>query len=107
MFCLEIDDLVAVPVSGFFNDAKGSKKFAFTLTCKRMDNDSLSELMAEETKITDFIVQVTTGWNDVRDKAGAPVPFEESALRQLLALPNLPALCFTAYADARGAKEKN
>jgi hypothetical protein len=109
-FKIVVSDTVGVKVKGTMVDAAGiSQPFDFTLFCKRLDADTISNKLKNESEssIADFMTEVTTGWQDVRGEDNATVGFNTNALRQLLNIPGIPALAFRAYLADVGAKEKN
>jgi hypothetical protein len=105
-----ISDTVGFKVKGTINDAAGvPQAFDFNLTTTRLDADQIQAKLKtdSEASITDFLVDVTSGWSGVRDEDGDAVPFTEGALRQLCKIPGIAGLAFKTYLVEVGAKEKN
>jgi len=108
-FKLIVSNTVLVPVKGVINDAAGkSSPFSFSLTCQRLNADELKEaLSSSDTLVGDVVARVAQDWSGVLDEEGQPVAYSDLALKQLLNIPGVAALCFGAYIQAVGAKEKN
>jgi hypothetical protein len=109
-FKIVVSDTVGVKVKGTMVDAAGiSQPFDFTLFCNRLDADTINAKLKNESEssITDFMAEVTTGWQDVRGDGNAAIDFNPTALRQMFNIPGIPALAFRAYMSDVGAKEKN
>jgi len=105
-----ISDTVGIKVKGTINDASGvAQPFDFALTCTRLDAEQIqAKLKSEsESSITDFLLDVITGWSGVRDADDKPLPYTEDALRQLCKIPGVSSLAFKTYLVEVGAKEKN
>ena len=109
-FKIVVSDTVGVKVKGSMVDAAGiTQPFDFTLFCNRLDSDTINNKLKNESdsSITDFMAEVTTGWQDVRGDDNAIIAFNSQALRQMFNIPGIPMLAFRAYLGDVGAKEKN
>ena len=70
--------------------------------------EEVRTLAQDATKtVADVMVDKITGWADVADENGQPVPYSAEALRQLLDHLGLAPLVLQAYIEASGAKAKN
>ncbi len=110
---ITISDTVGFKVKGAINDAAGvPQAFDFRLTAHRLDADEIqSKLKTDsEASITDFLVDVVTGWGGVlggEDDEMHQLPYTEANLRALCKIPGLAGLSFRTYLAEVGAKEKN
>ena len=105
-----VDNIVGITVKGVITDALGEgQPFDFFLTCKRLDADELKARLTgrTESSITDFMIEVTSGWSGVKGEEDKTLAFSIDGLRKLLKLPGLAVVSFNAYMADVGAKEKN
>jgi hypothetical protein len=105
-----VEDTVGFKVKGTINSAAGTPQaFDFGLTCHRLDADQIKDKLTSESdaSITDFLLDVITGWSAVRDADNKDLPFTEATLRQLVKIPGVGNLMFRTYLTEVGAKEKN
>ena len=105
-----ISDTVGFKVKGSINNAAGTPQpFDFNLTCTRLDADEIQEKLKadSEASLTDFLVDIATGWSGVRGADDKPMDYTEQALRQLCKIPGVAGLAFRTYLNEVGAKEKN
>jgi hypothetical protein len=80
--------------------------FSFVLLCTRLTQSEIDDAMKnKEESVTTFVQRVTTGWEDVLDEAGAPIPFDEENLAAVLA--GMPVVCYQLYLKEVGAVVKN
>lgn len=110
MFVLKIADKVRFTVEGKLADAQTGRAvpFAFKLDGARLGAEEVRTLAQDATKtVADVLVDKITGWADVADEHGQPVPYSAEALRQLLDHLGLAPLVLQAYIEASGAKAKN
>ncbi|WP_119157432.1 hypothetical protein [Caldimonas tepidiphila] len=108
-FKLVVSNTVAVPVKGVISDEAGkSVPFNFSLTCERLTAAELKSVIdSKETLVGEVVQRVAQGWSGVLDAEGQPLPYSDAGLAQLLDIPGIASLCFGAYIQAVGAKEKN
>lgn len=110
-FKLAIGDSVEVPVSFSVKDAGQAKNFKFTLFCKRLPADEVSNvLQSKDTLIKEFLTEVVNGWEGqklVLNDDGAPAAFSEEAFGLMLSVAGLPVVALNAYLKECGAKSKN
>lgn len=108
-FRLVARDSVRVPIKGELQgDDGGKERFSFTLMCKRMGAERLAESLKDrERKASDFLDEVTFGWDGVVDADGNPRAFSKAALSELLDTPGVALLAFNSYLTESAAKEKN
>lgn len=105
-----VSDTVGIKVKGTINDAAGvPQPFDFGLTCTRLDSDQIQAKLKEESdaSLTDFLVDVVSGWSAVRDADDKPLPYSPDHLRQLCKITGVASLAFRTYLAEVGAKEKN
>lgn len=107
---ITVSDMVGIKVKGSINDAAGNPQaFDFGLTCHRLKADAIQAKLRGESdaSLTDFLVDVTTTWSNVRDDDNNAVPYSEDAMRTLCNIPGVAAVAFRTYLAEVGAKEKN
>lgn len=105
-----ISDTVGIKVKGTINDAAGKPQpFDFCLVCTRLDLQQIDDKLKSDTEATliDFLADVVEDWSGVRDADDKPIPYTESAFRQLCKIPGVYGLAFKTYMTEVGAKEKN
>lgn len=110
MFVLKIDDKVRFTVQGTLADAQTGRAvpFAFKLDGARLRAEEVRTLAQDANKtVADVLADKITGWADVADETGQPVPYSADALRQMLDTLGLAPLVLQAYIEASGAKAKN
>jgi len=108
MIKLRVSDTVKVHIKGVLNDEAGRpQQVSFALVCRRLLTDELQAQMADDRKVPEFIEDVTTDWSDVLDDDGRARAFSRDDLRQLLKIPGVAGLAFSAYLRDVGAREKN
>jgi len=101
-----VSDIVGFKVKVSINDAAGNAQaFTFGLKCKRLTSEELQELNG--IVYADFMAGVILDWSDVQDAQDKPLPYSESAWRELCKIPGLGAVAFRTYLGEVGAKEKN
>jgi hypothetical protein len=102
---------VGIKVVGTYNDDKGIKQpFDFTLTCLRMsDEDYNSKVQSSpsDATVTDFMIDVTEDWDNVRGEDNAKLPYSGDNLRELFKIPGIGRLAFDTYRAEAGVKAKN
>ncbi len=105
-----ISDTVKFKVKGTINDAGGiAQPFDFSLTCTRMDSDTLDARVkanSDETFV-EFLADVVEDWAGVKDAEGKNVPYSEDALKQLCKIAGVARVAWVAYLTEVGAKAKN
>lgn len=105
-----ISDTVGFKVKGAINNAAGTPQpFDFNLTAMRLDADEIQDKLKSdgESSITDFLVDVVSGWSGVKDADDKQLPYSEASLRALCKIPGIAGLAFRTYLAEVGAKEKN
>jgi hypothetical protein len=109
-FKLVARNTVLVPVKGTLPDEQGKPEpFKFTLVCKRLGQDELTNEMRSDNERTlkEFMSPLIEGWRDVLDEEGAPIPFGQQAIDSLLDIAGMARVVFDAYAQEQAAKAKN
>jgi len=107
---ITVDDMVGFKVKGTINDAAGvAQPFDFGLTCKRLSADQITAKLRgdSDASITDFMVDVVTGWSGVKGDDDKPVSYTPEQLRALFQIPGVGGVAFRTYLLEVGAKEKN
>lgn len=105
-----VSNIVGFKVKGTINDAAGiAQPFDFSLTCKRLNAEQIQAKLKSDTdtSITDFMVDVVSGWSGVKDEDDKQLPYSEEALRQLFEIAGVAGVSFRTYMSEVGAKEKN
>ena len=89
-------------------------KHTFDIEFRRLSTEEwqgLVEKMGEgKIDFSDIAMRVVAGWGPgVESEPGVPVPFSDSALRELLNILQVPGAIFSAYAKTLNgaAREKN
>lgn len=109
---LAIANEFGLKVEGKTRDESGAEKtFSFVLTCERLNGDQIQQSIKNNTEtVQQFFERVAKGWKDQRlvlDEEGKPAEFCADALRVLLSINAMPALCWQAYLTQVGATAKN
>lgn len=109
MFKLIERNTVSVPVKGVITDDSGKpERFEFSLLCRRLGADALSERLKEpDRSVKAFMQEVAEGWRGVADAEGQPLAFNEANLEALLETPGMAHLAFQSYLQEQAAKAKN
>lgn len=97
------------PVS-YAMPSNGGKKdvIKFELQFKMLPQSAIKEAFQKDDQDAEFIKRVVVGWKDVKDEAGNPVEFSESALDELLDFPTMAKEIFLVYLESlSGTKRKN
>ncbi len=104
-----IEDKVTFKVTGSINTAAGiAKPFDFKLTCLRLDTEEIEQRIKDtDTSVIDFMVDVVEDWHGVRGPSDSPVPYTETAYRQLCKIPGVARVAYITYLTEVGAKAKN
>lgn len=108
MFKLNISDTFTWPVEVLIPvDGGKFDKQTFDAVFKRRTKDELAELQGRDGMTDDlFVREVLTGWAGITD-GGEDVPFSDTALAQVLAVPGVSGAIVTAYYSAvAGLKKK-
>lgn len=83
-------------------------EFDFHLVCKRLTQSEIDAVMDDKKAlIKDFCHANTESWEGVIGELGAPVPFSQDALDQVLDEPGMRSVCFAAYMRDVSAVAKN
>lgn len=111
-YIVVVSEVVQVPVEGKIADESGATKpFKFTLTCRRKPSSWFKERMDGSGSAQDAMAEVTTGWNGQRlvmeEDGVTPAEYCPEALAELLDIPSMAMLCYTAFGKASGAQAKN
>lgn len=112
---ITVSDTVRFKVAGTINDDKGTAQpFDFTLDMQRLSttdqvNEYLAEMNSDEgvQPITNALAKRARGWAGPMTESNEPVPFSDTAFRNLMAVPGLAFLVHSRYLRESGAKEKN
>lgn len=108
---LVVDDIVNVPVKFTFKSGSINKLFSFTVFAKRLDQETISERLADkDKKATDFIRDLMTGWKDqafVLDGDDKPAEFNDDSRDIMLNAAGVGVVIFNSYLAECGAKVKN
>jgi hypothetical protein len=98
-----------VPVKGTFADEDGKPvNFSYVLFCLRLTQTEIEEAIGNsDESVTKFVKRVVTGWEDVIDELGAPLPFDDVNLANVLEQPGMPVVCYQRYLKEIGAVAKN
>lgn len=113
MYTRAVEDIVEVPVKFTLKAGKVNKPFAFTLICKRKEQDDITAAFKEvEFNFKNFLesTEVITDWVGqklVLDQAGNPAEFCPEALSFMLNTPGVAQAVYVAYSKECAAKEKN
>ena len=105
MFKLAIAPIVDCAVKVKVQDGSDAKTHAFTLIGKRITQQELRDVHADETtSVRDYLRQQITGWRGQRlvvdESSGEPVPFSAEAFDCLLTLPGMELAAYRAYLAA-------
>lgn len=109
---LAIDDVIGVRVEGKTTTKDGSDKpFKFVLTCVRKTAEEMKEAVSdkEETAFA-FFEKNARDWQRqpfVLEEDGTPAAFSPDALRALLSISGMAALCWHSYVQQVQATAKN
>ena len=105
------DALVDVAVKFILKDKPVDKRFSFVLNARRMDQDAITERIDDKSStVRDFMKEVVCGWSGQRlvmEPDGEPAEFSPESLNAMLNVPGVAGVCFAAYFEEGGAKEKN
>ncbi len=116
---IAISQHVTFPVAGCITNADGtSEDFAFRLTARRLNHEELQQAhqdivvgisqVGTNQPVTAKLQELVTGWFDVYDGKGEPVPFSAEAFTGLLrAYGDLNMIVWRAYQADAVAKAKN
>ena len=116
---IAVANIVGFKIEGTTRDIDGnSEPFEFSLTATRLDESAMAEAqkaMASSIAtdghrqcVTDKLVSLVTNWQDVRDDAGAPLPYTPEGLRALLqSRSGLNLMVWRKYQSESGVHEKN
>ena len=105
---ITLGNKVRFAVEGSFTDEDGKDQpFKYELLCKRCDAAEHRKKTKGDIDFAQYMVDVTENWFSVNDADGAPLPFNEANLRQLLNQPGQAALAYFTYLRESGAKQKN
>jgi hypothetical protein len=98
-----------VPIKGVFAGEDGKPvNFSFVLLCNRLTQTEIEETIEnKDESIKDFVQRVVTGWEDVLEENGAPMPFDSESLADVLDQPGMPVVCYQRYLKEIGAVAKN
>lgn len=91
-------------------DAGKPEPFSFTLTATRAKQseieDMLEQLRSGAGVVQAWMAERVHGWKDVTEPDGSPVPYSAQAFGELLDVPGLSGVVFSAYVEACSAKGK-
>lgn len=108
-FKLAIENTVEVPVKFTLKVGKVNKPFSAVLVATRLTKEE-TEAQSGDISIKDFLLDNITGWSDQRlvlDDEGKPCEFSRDALDAFLSVSGVMMVCWKAYLQECGAKEKN
>lgn len=115
-FKLAIADIVSVPMKFEMKDGGTTRKFAFSLKCKRISATEWFDGVRDENgrvvdaRVKALMMDLTTGWEGqtlVNDEDGSPADFCPEALDVMLGTPGLLDLAVQRYMAESAAKVKN
>ncbi|MGY8903205.1 MAG: hypothetical protein ACKVIH_01490 [Burkholderiales bacterium] len=111
-YLLAIENKVTFKVVGSLTEtASREKKFNFSLTCDRLDQETINTRLKDKSEqMGEFMQSITTGWADQRlvlADSGEPAEFDADSFALLMSVAGMPSVCFHAYLRAVAAKEKN
>jgi len=108
-FKLVTRNKLRVPVKGSIADENGKPvPFSFVLLCDRITQSRVTEVLEDkDMKSTDFLQDVTNGWEGVLDANGQPIPFSAESFAEVMEQVGLPTVCFQAYLKEVAAAPKN
>lgn len=109
---LAIADKVGVKVKGTTVDASGKDlAFEFTLVCARKSNEEMRGVMSDKERTAQsFFEEVASDWRGqslVLGDDDKPADFSIDALRLLLDISGMAALCWHCYVQQVQATAKN
>jgi hypothetical protein len=111
MFKLAVKDTAQVKVKFTLKDKGVDRLFAFTQECTRLEQDLISERLAEKEKtVMEFMRDLVTGWSGqllVLLADDTPAPWSPEAMEVMLNVPGVANVIFTAYLKDVGATTKN
>jgi hypothetical protein len=98
-----------VPVKGTIAGEDGKPvSFSFVLLCTRLTQTEIDDAIKnKDESVKDFVERVVTGWEDVLDESGAPMPFNDDNLAAVLDQAGMPVVCYQLYLKEVGAVVKN
>lgn len=98
-----------VPVKGSIAGEDGKPvPFSFVLLCSRLTQTEIEEASKnKDESVKEFMQRVTTGWEDILEEDGTPMPFGADALADALEQAGLPFACYQAYLKEVGVVAKN
>ena len=91
----------------------GFDKFTFDAEFRRLSTDEwrmmLEKMSDGKLDLADIAVSVVAGWSGVDDEPGSPMPFSDTALKDLLNIAQVPGAIFAAFSKSLNgaAREKN
>lgn len=106
---ITVADIAKFSVKGTIKDAAGiDQPFDFKLTCRRLDADTLSARVKDDSGETflEFLTDVVEDWSGVRN-GDSPVPYSAAALAQLCKIPGIARTAWLAYLAETAVKAKN
>jgi hypothetical protein len=99
-----------VPVKGTLKGEDGKPvNFDFVLICDRLTQTEINKAIKNEDELVpDFILRVTTDWEDIQDDSGQPKSFSADSLKaEVLEIAGMPVVCYQSYLKEVGAVVKN
>lgn len=106
-----IADKVGIKVKGTTQEESGAeKKFEFVLVCDRLNETEMKAVMGDQREsISQFFEKRVHDWRDQRlvFEEDKPAAFSVEALKLLLNIHAMPAVCWQAYLMQAGATGKN
>jgi hypothetical protein len=110
MATLAIEDKFNLPIKFYLKEGAVNKLHTFTLLVERKTTDEIKEFSQDtDRSIVDFMVEVTSGWSDMRlvREGDAPADFSKDNFKLLLTLAGVAKCIWEAYLPECGAKAKN
>lgn len=88
-----------VPVKGAIADENGKPvNFNFLLHCARLTQTDIDAAVKnQDESVVDFVQRVVTGWDDVLDDSGVPIPFSADSMALVLDQAGMPVICYQSY----------
>jgi hypothetical protein len=111
-FKLTVAEMIGVKVEGTLKDEGGNDKpFNFVLVCKRLSQDEMKATFADKDEpILAFFERNARDWHGqqlVLADDNKPAPYTADALRVLLSISGMGAVCWQAYVAQVSATAKN
>jgi hypothetical protein len=109
---LAIADVIGVKVKGKYTDEAGvDKPLEFVLFCDRCNAEEMKAAVSDKDETAfDFFDKHASGWKGqklVLEEDGTPAAFSADALKALMSISGMAALCWHSYVQQVQATAKN